>query len=306
MRAPIEISAALAAALLLALPARAEEWAASYPEGPVWIDGTLYWAEMGADRVMAWPGQGAPLVFFAGRGCGPTALARYREDEILVLCHIDGALVRVNERGEALGTIREDGDGNRLRDPNDAAADGAGGVWFTDPGTFSVQAQATGALYHLAPDGRLTRHAKGLAYGNGVWVDAANGRLLVSEHLARRVLAYPLQDSGLGAPEVLFILDDLGLPRADYPEAGPDGLEIAPDGTLWVAEYGAGRLLAWTPERGLVESVAVPAPYVTNVAFGPDGLAAVVGSFINDRPPLPGAVWVLPAAELGREGLPRP
>ncbi len=296
----------LGAAARCASPARAEEWPASYPEGPVWIDGTLYWAEMGADRVMAWPGEGAPQVFFAGRGCGPTALARYRQDEILVLCHLAGALVRVDAEGRALGTIRGDGDGHRLRDPNDAVADGRGGVWFTDPGTFSVQATATGALYHLSAKGRLTRHVTGLAYGNGVWVDTGHGRLLVSEHLARRVLAYPLDGDDLGKPEVLFSLDDLGLPRVDYPEAGPDGLEIAPDGTIWVAEYGAGRLLLWRPGDGFVGSVAVPAPYVTNIAFGPDGLAAVTGSFVNDRPPLPGAVWVLPAAELAGKGLPRP
>jgi gluconolactonase len=297
--------------LLAAAPAApaGETWQGSYPEGPVWIDGTLYWAEMGADRVMAWPGGGAaPGVFFAREGCGPTAVARYRGDEFLVLCHRDGSLARVDARGEAVATIREDADGNRLRDPNDASADGEGGVWLTDPGAFSAGARPAGALYHLAPDGRLVRHAAGLAYGNGVHADG--DRVLLSEHLARRVLAYPLAGEGaggaLGPPEVLVDLDRLGLPRPDYPEAGPDGLEIAPDGTLWVAEYGAGRLLLWRPERGLVATVPVPAPYVTNIAFGPGGQAAVTGSFVNDRPPLPGAVWVLPAARLKADGIPAP
>jgi sugar lactone lactonase YvrE len=298
--------AALLALALATAPDAVEVRPASYPEGPVWIDGTLYWAEMGADRVMAWSPGAEPRVFFAARGCGPTALARFRADEILVLCHVGGALVRLDGRGDLLGTIHEDKQGNRLRDPNDAAADGAGGVWFSDPGTFSAAARASGALYHLAPDGRLTRAATSLAYGNGVWVDAAHGRLLVSEHLARRVLAYPLADGRLGQAEVLFALDDLGLAPVDYPEAGPDGLEIAPDGSLWVAEYGAGRLLNWAEGQGLKATVAVPAPYVTNIAFGPDGLAAVTGSFVNDRPPLPGAIWVLPGAGLATDHLPKP
>ena len=291
-------AAALLVAALAVLPAAAEEWQGSYPEGPVWLGGTLYWAEMGADRVMAWPGRGAPRAFFHQKGCGPTALARYRDDEILVLCHVAGELVRVDAAGRPLGTIREDALGRRLRDPNDASADGAGGVWFTDPGTFSTTAPAEGALYHLSPDGTLTRHASGLAYGNGVFVDRAGGRLLLSEHLARRVLAYPLLDGGIGAPEVLFDLDALGLPPPDYPEAGPDGLELAPDGALWVAEYGAGRLLAWRADRGLVRALPTAARFVTNIAFGPDGQAAVTAPFVNDSPPYPGGIWVLPYSDL--------
>jgi sugar lactone lactonase YvrE len=296
------IGAALAALALAVSAARgAEAWQGSYPEGPVWIGETLLWAEMGADRVMAWPGDGAPQLFFAREGCGPTAVARYRRDEFLVLCHRDGSLVRVGAAGEPLGTIRGDADGNRLRNPNDAAADGAGGVWLTDPGAFSAAARPAGALYHLAADGRLTRHATGLAYGNGVHVDG--DRLLLSEHLARRVLAFPLAGAGLGPPEVLVDLDTLGLARPEYPEAGPDGLEVAPDGTLWVAEYGAGRLLAWRPDRGLLAAVPVPAPYVTSIAFGPGGMAAVTGVFVNDRAPLPGRIWVLPASRLTSGGL---
>lgn len=313
--APVLLTAALAT--VTALPARAEEWQASYPEGPVWIDGTLYWAEMGADAVMRWPGAGQlggqpggqpggePSVFFRQEGCGPTALARYREDEILVLCHLAGKLVRLDADGRAIGEITEDAEGNAIRDPNDASADGRGGVWFSDPGTFSVQAPAEGAIYHLAQDGRLTRHVTGLAYGNGVFVDRRGNRLLVSEHLARRVLDYPLTAEGLGEPQVLIDFAELGIARPAFPEAGPDGLELAPDGTLWVAEYGAGRLHAWRPGEGLVGDAVLPAPYLTNVAFGPDGQAAITGSFVNDRP-YPGTVWVVPAAVLTLPDIDRP
>jgi len=290
--------ALLLAAMLLASEAAAEEWEASYPEGPVWIDGTLYWAEMGADRVMAWPGKGEPREFFRHEGCGPTALARYREDEFLILCHTGAALVRADAEGGPLGTIVEDAAGNRLRDPNDASADAQGGVWFTDPGLFSASAPAEGAVWHLAPDGRLTRRVTGLAYGNGIHLDRAGGRLLVSEHLARRVLAFPLEGGRLGTPEVLIDFAAEGIVPPDYPEAGPDGLEVAPDGTLWVAEYGAGRLHAWRAGEGLVATLAVPAPFVTNIAFGPEGLAAITAPIVNDRPPFPGRVWVVPADRL--------
>ena len=290
---------AFLAALLLAAPAAKAQhaWPASYPEGPVWIEGALYWAEMTADKVMAWKGA-EPAEVFRRDGCGPTAIARYRAQDLIVLCHLEGALAHLDAEGKLLGMIRVSTGGHRLRDPNDASADGKGGVWFSDPGVFSKSAPAQGAIYYLAADGTLTRHMTGLAYGNGVFVDRAGRRLLVSEHLARRVLSYPLVETGLGEAEVLFDLDSFDLAKPRYPETGPDGLEIDADGVLWVAEYGVGRLLGWHPERGLVAALTVDAQFVTNVAFGADGQAAMTGAKDNRVRPYPGAVWVFDAKVL--------
>ena len=288
----------VAALTLLAFPSQAQEaWPGSYPEGPVWIGKTLYWAEMYDNRVMAWDG-GDPSMFFRDGECGPTAIATYRQDELIVLCHIGAALAHLDKKGRLIKFIRKAADGTKLRNPNDASADDKGGVWFSDPGVFSAQAPARGGIYYLSADGTLTRHADGLAYGNGVHVDVPNNRLLVSEHLARRILSYPLTPDGLGTPEVLVNLDDLGLPPVNYPEAGPDGLEIGPDGTLWFAEYGAGRMLGWQPDRGLVAALGVDAEYVTNIAFSPDGLAAMTGAKDNRNAPFPGATWVFQAKHL--------
>ena len=298
------LAALIAICLIWPVLADAQEdrqtaWSGAYPEGPVWIDGTLYWAEMSVHAVMAWDGSGKPAVFFDRAGCGPTAIARYKTGDLIILCHLDGSLAHVDTNGDVRAIIRQSVDGIALRNPNDASSDSKGGVWFTDPGTFSVSAPSTGAVYYLSPDGTLTRHVTGLSYGNGVHVDRQNARLLVSEHLARQVLDYPIQADGtLGAAEVLFRLDDFGLPKPRYPESGPDGLEIGPDGTLWVAEYGAARLLGWRADRGLVAALVVDAPYITNIAFGPRGLVAITGSKDNRTPPFPGVTWVFPAQAL--------
>lgn len=273
-------------------------WPGSYPEGPIWIGETLYWAEMYDNRVMAWAGQGDPEPFFQKAECGPTAIAPYRETDLIVLCHLGAALAHLDRNGQLIRMIRATPDGGTLTNPNDASSDGNGGVWFTDPGTFSANANATGKIFHLAPDGMLTRHATGLRYGNGIHTDLANQRLLVSEHLARRVLSYPLTTDGLGSPEVIIELDQLGLDRVRYAEAGPDGLEIGPDGTLWFAEYGAARLLGWQQGKGLVAALQVDAQFVTNIAFGPNGLAAMTGAKDNRYAPFPGATWVFPAEAL--------
>lgn len=293
----------LAAALATAAPAAAQGvFPGSYPEGPVWISQDLYWAEMRSDRVMRLaPGSDQqPQPFYTSPGCGPTAIAPYRDGELIVLCHLTGSLAHLAADGTQIATITQATDGVRLRNPNDASADSHGGVWFTDPGRFSKEAPAEGRLYYLAADGTLTVHADGLAYGNGVFVDSAGQRLLMSEHLARRVLAYPLAAPGqIGAPEILFNIDDFDIqqPRL-YPEAGPDGLEIGPEGTLWFAEYGATRIMGWRSDRGLVAALQVDMKYVTNIAFGPNGLAAMTGAYENAAPPFRGVTRVFPAQAL--------
>ncbi|MFK7945402.1 MAG: SMP-30/gluconolactonase/LRE family protein [Paracoccaceae bacterium] len=292
-------------AILCFAPAAAQEpllgW---YPEGPAWIGGDLYWAEMNADRVFRME-NGTREPFLQGRPCGPTAISRYREDEFIVLCHLEGRLLHMAADGGILDEITQISDGTQLRNPNDASADGQGGVWFTDPGQFSVDAEPEGRLYHLAPDGSLTMHADSLAYGNGVHVDQAGARLLLSEHLARKVWSYAMVGNKLGPRELLIDLDKLEIPKPRYPEAGPDGLELGPDGTLWVAEYGSKRLLGWQPERGLVAALEVDAPYVTNIAFGGKGQAVITGSYTNHEPHNRGGIWLFDAQILTDAAAPR-
>jgi sugar lactone lactonase YvrE len=289
-------------AVTAATPASAQGvFPGSYPEGPVWIGDDLYWAEMRSDRVMRLAaGASVPEPFFIEAGCGPTAIASYRNHELIVLCHLTGSIAHIAADGTQIARIRAATDGTLLRNPNDASADANGGVWFTDPGRFSKHAPAEGRLYYLSADGNLTVQADGLAYGNGVFVDIDEDRLLMSEHLARRVLAYPLMAPGqIGASQTLFSIDDFDIQQPSlYPEAGPDGLEIGPEGTLWFAEYGATRLMGWRPEEGLVAALQVDMKYVTNIAFGPNGLAAMTGAYENAAPPYRGVTRVFPAQAL--------
>ncbi len=283
-------AAVLAFSLATSVAMAGQQWPALYPEAPIWIGETLVWAEMDADRVMRLAKSG-PETLAHLPGCGPTSVAPY-DQGLVVLCHRDGSLQTIALDGQPSHRIRDAEDGQRLRNPNDSFAGPGGGVWFTDPGQFWALAPAEGRLYRLAPNGTVTVHAERLFYGNGVYVDADRGRLLVSEHLGRRVLAYPLNAEGVGPARTLVDLDALGLERPAYPEAGPDGLEIGPDGVLWIAEYGAGRILGWHEGRGLVAVVEVPAQFVTNIAFGPAGLVAITGAFENTRRPNNGAVWL--------------
>ncbi len=288
------LGAALCALLLgaCATTADAQSIRASYPEGPLWHDGALYYAEMGADRVSV-VRDGRRTDYFRREGCGPTALAPYG-DGFLVLCHIEGAVVAIDANANVRFARDSDDEGHAFRDPNDCYADGNGGVYFSDPGLFSRETRPHGALVHIDAAGHIRRVATDLWYPNGVFVDHARRTLYLSETFRHRVLRYPLQDDGaLGPMEVFFNVESAPADtryRPAYREAGPDGLEIGPDGALYVAIYGEGRFLRIGRDGRYLGEVRARTRYLTNIAFAPGGGAYITGAFENEVPPFPGEV----------------
>jgi len=285
------------------VPARAEDdvahaaWAASYPEGPLWIGDRLLYAEMGADKVVEWKaGQRRDL--WGEPGCGPTAVSTFRDSKLIVLCHLGGKLVHLDADGSKVGELSKASDGEALHDPNDCHTDGRGGVFFTDAGIFAHGAPATGKVFHLGADGTLRKVVDGFYYANGVAVDFANRRLLVSEHLARKVWQFDLRDDLSVANRRLFldVAKYLSGAEVDYAETGPDGIEVDKEGTVFVPVYGAGRIMAVSPD-GRVSKLTAPMKFVTNIAIS-GTRAVVVGPFINDQPPFPGRVEVMPRQTL--------
>lgn len=275
---------------------------ASYPEGPLWQGDKLYYAEMGADRIDVIE-NGASHQFFFQPGCGPTAIAPYHNG-FLVLCHIAGKIVQVDAQGAVVRQWTQDDNGQTLRDPNDCYADGRGGVFFSDPGLFSRYTVPRGYVMHLTASGALTRATDVLWYPNGVYVDQARNVVYVDEHMAGRVLQYDLTPDGALTNKRTFV--DLAQVqrrpryRTPYEETGPDGLEMGPDGDLWVSIYGEGRILRFSPQAQLVGMLELPTRYLTNIAFNAHGDAATTGSFINDTPPFRGEVRIHPASNLTR------
>jgi gluconolactonase len=265
---------------------------AQYPEGALWHGQRLYYAEMERDVVMA-SDLKASAPFWEMAGCGPVSIAPYREDEFLVLCHLAHQVVRVSREGTTLEVIDRDAKGRPFVYPNASSADVNGGVYFSSSGTFSLAAPAAGSVLYLDAKGRLTRVAQGIRYANGVAVDGPRRRLLVSAHLARKLLAFPIEAPGkLGRRRVFFNFAAAGVARGDYPLAGPDGLEVAPNGDVVVAEYGAGRIHKISAGGEWLGAQDGFAPFVTDMALLPGDLAAVTASRVNDAPPFPGSVVV--------------
>lgn len=276
----------------------------SYPEGPLLAEGLLMVAEMGADRVsvipLDWEAPRARRFAFSYPECGPTALAPY-DDGFVVLCHLSGDLAVIDRDGQEQRRIGAF-DGVALRNPNDGASDLRGGVYFSDPGDFYRPRQPVGRVVWLDPNGRLHAVASRLGYPNGVSVVEEGGRRFayVSEHFSRRILRYPVNEDGSLGPMAVWasIPEQVPAARFSYDQAGPDGLERAPDGSWYVAIYGEGRVLRFNATGVITGELATPFQYVTNVATAETGVY-IVGSYIHDRPPFPGGAMFAPYAAFG-------
>jgi len=311
-------------ALLIGSAARASitvvDPASTYPEGPLWFDGRLLYVEYAGPGIKAWDGRKI-TTFWSHANCGPSGLFAFRPDRLWVACYDSNSIVELDPRGRELRSIDKDSAGRPFIGPNDFAADGRGGLYFSASGVYDLDAPITGTILHVAADGTsITQVADTIHYSNGLTLSKDGRHLLVAEGLAGRILSFPIEpDGGLGVRRVWARLRDLAppLPTEDALD-GPDGFKLGPDGNYYIAENGSGRVLVVNDAKALVRIIEVPTRYVTNMSFRPvgpgvagpgvasPGVASagaasadagapsvfVTGSFDQARPPYPGAVYL--------------
>ena len=267
---------------------------AHYPEGPLWRDGKLLYVEYAQSNIKYWDGT-RTAIYWHKDGCGANALIPFN-GHLLVACYDSNSLAELDANAKEVRTIRADSSGKPFTGPNDFAADGHGGIYFSASGVYDVKAPITGTVLHMTADGRtITEIADTIHYSNGLTLTKDQQHLLVAEMLAGRVLDFPIgADGKLGPRTVWARLQDLA-PPTPHEDAynGPDGIKLGPDGNYYIAQNGSGRVLVVSGERKLVRTIDVPTPYVTNIAFGPDGAGTVfiTGAFEQWKPPYPGAVY---------------
>jgi len=291
----------LAAALLCpaALPAAAAELTtidadARYPEGPLWRESKLFYVEYAQSNIKTWDGARV-AVYWHKDGCGANALIPFN-GHLLIACYDNNTLVELDAAGREVRVIRADSSGKPFIGPNDFASDGHGGIYFSASGVYDIKAPITGTVLHLTADGgTVTEVANTIHYSNGLTLAKDQQHLLVAEMLAGRILSFPIQPDGtLGLRTVWARLQDLAPPTPNEDAYnGPDGVKLGPDGCYYIAQNGSGRVLVVDEDRKLVRTIVVATPYVTNIAFGPDGADTVfvTGAFDQWKPPFPGAVY---------------
>lgn len=233
-------------------------------DGVMLADGTLLVADQVHGLVALSPdGAKRPFGDFAAAGyvheppdrsAGPNGVALEPDGiHVLVADVLTGAIYRANTETEQVELVHQHEFG-----ANSARSDSIGAIWFTqstrNSGPDSERRMFAaidmrsldGALYRLPPPGRDGSRGEpelkisGLAYGNGLAIDAARGQIYVAETMADRIRGYRF-DADTGA---------LSEGRVVAHVPTPDNIELDAAGRLWVASPIANALLVVDPESG--------------------------------------------------------
>lgn len=237
-------------------------------EHPEWNEalGGVVWVDIDAGETRFWDGTADRVLY---RTPGPIGAAVGASDGTLVLAASPRVLSFAPKAGTVLESQAGPGIGMRY---NDASLAPDGALWV---GELPLdEAPEGGRLVRIdLATGETQELLGGMGCPNGIVWPGAGSRALVCESDTRRIaeaevdprtgirmswrIAYEFQ----GASDVV-----------------PDGLLLEPDGTLWVALWGAGAVIRITTAGDILESVRVDDPHTTSVCRAPDGTVFVTAA----------------------------
>lgn len=223
-------------------------------ESPLWDDrtGHLYWLDITGHALHRLDPHGSittvaltQLVTAIGLTTGGHQLVVARRTGFGLL---DPGTGQVSELGPQL-TVAQ---GERM---NDGACDPTGQFW-----AGSASEAGNASLWRLDTDGGTHRVLQGITESNGIaWPGPTHDTFYYVDTPTGRVDVITLSAGVVNQRRC--IADFAGQSGA------PDGIAVDAEGNLWIALWGAGRVVCVSPDGATLAEVLVGVPNVTNVAF---------------------------------------
>jgi L-arabinonolactonase len=228
-------------------------------EGVCWepLRGRVYWVDIKAGRI-EWLEPASSAEGGWTLDLRPSAIAPLRDGRLLL--GTDAGVVLFDPKTSAAEhklVLEADRPDNRS---NDGGADRQGRFWL---GTMDdAGARASGAVYRIDPDWSVTRVIDGLGIPNTLQVSPDGRTLYLADSRAQVIWAYDLEPGtgALGYRRVF--VDTKGSP------ASPDGSAVDVDGFLWNAQWGASRVVRYSPDGEVDRVIEMPVSQPTKCAFG--------------------------------------
>ncbi len=265
-------------AMLAAAAARADEVVVVSdvlgPEGPLYIDGNLYYVAWTSGTLSKWDGK-TTTVLNRLTGCSHNGLALTKHRTFLVACtEAHGAVLELDMTGKQLRRWDADDKGNKFEGGiNDVVVTAGDGAYATVFGPYEgLPTAVAGKIVYLAPGARRwVEVANDLNYANGIGISPDQKTLYVSETVGNCLLKFTVNGDGSLSHRSNFALLNLLTPnKNDSWWLGPDSMKLDSKGNLYVAQWFGGKILKLSPDGKLLHVFPIAAgDGTTNVAFGP-------------------------------------
>jgi len=245
------------------------------PEGPLYVDGNLYYVGWVSNTLSKWDGKTSTVLNHT-EGCGHNGLALTKQKTFLLACTEEhGAILELDMTGKQLRRWDADKDGKTFDGGiNDIVVTANGGAYATVFGPYGnppIPTSVAGKILYLAPGSQQwVEVANDLNYANGVGVSPDQKTLYVSETVGNCILKFTINDDGSLSHRSNFAL--LNLLTKNKNESwwiGPDSMKIDSKGNIYVAQWFGGKILKLSPDAKLLHVFQIAAgDGTTNVAFG--------------------------------------
>ncbi|HUN85892.1 MAG TPA: SMP-30/gluconolactonase/LRE family protein [Terracidiphilus sp.] len=265
-------------------------------EGPVWADGSLYFAEIPSNRICKWsPGAGVTTFLtpsgylgskpYGGPEPGSNGMTLDSQGRLTVAGHAQRDVYRFESlQPDGARTILADTyRGKRLNSPNDLVYRSDGSLYFTDP-PYGLRTQKdddpekelkVNGVYRIprasdqkagaAPDrGALQLLVSNLTRPNGIAFSPDEKYLYVDNSEPKKIwMRYRVRPDG-SLTDAKLLYDA----TADKRPGAPDGMKVDEEGNIYSA--GPGGVWIFSPEGKPLGTILIP-ERVANLAWaGPD------------------------------------
>lgn len=267
----------------------------TWVEGPVWTNGSLFFAEITSNSIRRWtPGHGVSIFLqpsgykgsspYGGPEPGSNGMTLDARGRLTVAGHAQRDIYRLeNLSPHAQITILADSyQGKRLNSPNDLVYRSDGSLYFTDP-PYGLPTQSdsdpakqlkVNGVYRIPralqrkpgaqPSKQLQLLVSDLPRPNGIAFSPDEKYLYVNNSQPKKIwMRYSVKPDGT-LTDAKLLYDATSDPRP----GNPDGMKVDEQGNIYSA--GPGGVWIFTPEGKHLGTLLVP-ERVSNVAWaGPD------------------------------------
>lgn len=171
---------------------------------------------------------------------GPN-VAHWRDGELRVLLEVDGVKAFNDIHADASGRVYA---GSIRSDLSDLKGP-----------------KVPGECYRIGLDGTVEELYGGIEVTNGIGFSPDGSTLYHSDSTSKGIWVHDVSADGA-------VSNRRHIGRDSFAKGIPDGMCVDSEGNLWVAHVGGRRVVKLSPEGAELDAIAVPAKWVTSVAFG--------------------------------------